>query len=71
VTQSEAIAIAKLEAAKNGWAWHEPAIALRRGWFFERKKWEVVSNSDKIGCNVRVFIDDEDGSIIKAAFCPR
>ena len=71
MTQSEAISIAKSEAEKNGWPWHEPTSALRRGWLFTRKKWEVVSNADKRGCNVCVFIDDEDGSVVRAAFCRR
>jgi hypothetical protein len=71
MTENEAISVAEAEAAKNDWPWHEPIRASRRRSLFQGAKWEVVSNADRIGCNVRVLIDDGDGSVITAAFCPR
>jgi len=71
MTESEAVSVAKAEADKRDWPWHDPVRATRRRSLFRGRKWEVVSNADKIGCNVRVLIDDGDGSVIKAAFCPR
>jgi hypothetical protein len=71
MTESEAIAIAKVEVAKNDWSWFEPVRASQRSTLFRGKRWKIVSNFGNRGCNVRVVIDDQDGSIIQAGYCPR
>jgi len=72
MTETDAIGIAEQVAAANGWTWLEPVHAsLKRSFFTRAKHWEVVSNSGSIGCNVRILIDDRDGAIVKAVFCPR
>ena len=71
MTRDEAVSIASRLAAEKGWRWEPPIVASRRGGLLFSKRWEVVSNSDKRGCNVRVVINDRDGSVVSSAFCPR
>jgi hypothetical protein len=71
MTKDEAIAIAARVAAENGWPWDAPVTAIPPGWLFRRGKWEVVSNADCRGRNVRVLISDRGASILRAAFCSR
>ena len=71
MSEDNAIAIAKEAALKNGWSWIGRVSVAKRGWLFGRRKWEVTSNADMLGCNVRVLIRDADGAILRAGFLPR
>lgn len=70
--KKEAIEIAKTLALKSGWVWKEPVSAIkRRKYFFGKAYWSITSNSQRIGMNVRVLIDDATGQIIKSSFSKR
>jgi hypothetical protein len=71
VTNDEALAIAKDTARQNGWPWQLPIYVKRRRRIFRSAVWSVVTNVDKRGCNVRANVDDRDGRVLQANFCPR
>jgi hypothetical protein len=72
MTREEAIAIAERVAKEAGWRWEQPIHAQRVRSFllFGRASWHVMSNADKSGCNVNVWIDDATGDVKKQAFAP-
>lgn len=70
--QNEAIELAREVAEAQAWPWLEPTRAIRfRRWWIGSHTWEVVSNVDKRGLNVRIVIDDSTGRIIKKRFLSR
>jgi hypothetical protein len=72
MTRDRAIALAREVAMAKGWFWLEPvqAICFRR-WWIGSKVWEVISNRDKRGMNVRIVINDMTGQIIENNFFSR
>ncbi|HEX8474472.1 MAG TPA: hypothetical protein VF666_10595 [Pyrinomonadaceae bacterium] len=73
MTSDEAISLAKQTAQQEGWAWDEPARASkhRRFGVVGAAYWEVVSNANVIGRNVRIRIDDATGEVLQKNFLPR
>jgi len=73
MTRDEIILLARAVAEKEGWPWLEPVDArpVRRYGFFGRRSWHVTTNYHAIGCNARIQIDDETGSIMSRGFAPR
>jgi hypothetical protein len=71
VTSDEAIARAKVIANDQRWPWREPAFAAwrRRGLLggFE-PYWEVISNAQAYGENVRVAFVARTGRMFRSAF---
>jgi hypothetical protein len=57
----------------EGWPWKEPARVrrLRVGILFGRARWEVWTNADSLGSNVRIVIDERTGQILEKRFLPR
>jgi hypothetical protein len=72
MTRDRAIELAREVARAEGWLWLEPVRAIRfRRWWVGSMSWEVVSNRDKHGINVRVVIDDLTGRIVEKGFLSR
>ncbi len=72
MTREEAIWAAQREAEKHGWPWLEPVDARRsRRWLIGPAVWEVASNAQSKGMNVRIHIEDETGRICRAGYTPR
>jgi hypothetical protein len=73
ISEEEAIEIARRVAAEKGWRWKEPVKAHRtRAFIFiGRAEWEVLTNADMRGTNVRVVVDAQDGTVLRAAYLPR
>jgi hypothetical protein len=44
---------------------------LRVGILFGRARWEVWTNADSLGSNVRIVIDERTGQILEKRFLPR
>ncbi len=72
MTEQDALRLAEMRARAEGWPFEPPVKArLSKPWFFGRRQWIVQSNTDFIGSNVWVVIDDEAGDIVSAGFAPR
>ncbi len=74
ITEHEAIDRAKQVAEAQGWGWAEPVLAtLYRPWFGLGKggKWEVFSNVQRVGGNVRVVIDALTGEVLEKGYNAR
>jgi hypothetical protein len=73
ISEEDAIEIARGVAVEKGWRWREPVRARRtRSWIFiGRAEWEVRTNADMRGTNVRVVVDAQDGTVLQAAYLPR
>ena len=72
IDQAEAIAIARLVADKEGWAFAEPVVVrLRRAWFGQRGRWEIWTNAVNRGTRARFVIDAQDGRVIEKGYLPR
>lgn len=66
MTDDDAIAIAKRVAAERGWRW-EGRVKVSRKLL---GGYEVRTNADMLGSNVRVELD-RDGNVTTAAWLPR
>ena len=73
ISKADAIERARACAIERGWEWREPIHASRQRLyiFLGRLCYEVRSNVDWLGCNVRVVVDAEDGSVREAYWLPR
>ena len=72
MTAEQAITHAQAIALERRWLWLPPVRAVRRRAFFiGPARWEVWSNADTIGSNVRVVIDDVSGTVLTQTFLPR
>jgi hypothetical protein len=65
------IDVAKAEARGRGWAWLEPVhMAVVRVTPLGRV-WEVRTNSQNRGVNVRIQVSDWDLAVVQAGHLPR
>ena len=72
MTAEQAITRAQAIALERDWPWLPPVRAVRRrSLFIGPARWEVWSNADMLGSNVRVVIDDATGKVLTQAFLPR
>ena len=73
MTADEALGLARAAAAGEGWPWQEPVRARRqRAWLlFGPARWEILTNADSLGSNVRVVIDEATGGVLEKRFLPR
>lgn len=73
MTEQEAIERAKAAAVERGWAWVEPARAVRlpaHGGTPER--WEVWSHSRRgLGAMARIVVDAATGEVLERGYIPR
>lgn len=72
ISQEEAIEIVKCEALTLGWGWVEPINIYWKydSWFGKRGKWEIHTNVNVKGGNIRMIISD-DGEIVEKGFLPQ
>ena len=66
ISKVEALSIAQIECEKRGWPWWQPII-VKPKWGI----WEVWTNADERGGNVRIFVKKDTGEVIKAFLLPR
>ncbi len=73
MTVAETLRLARAVAEEKGWPWQEPVkVSRRRSFlFFGAAHWEVWTNAECLGMNVRVEIDDATGQVRQKAFLPR
>jgi len=72
MTEQEAIGIARAVAQRNEWPWLAPEQARRfRPWLFGAPCWEIRTNAQKMGMNVRVVLDERSGRVLEKGFIPR
>jgi hypothetical protein len=72
ITEQQALEIARRVAEERGWPWVEPVRAATRREFivYGRETWEVWSNAESRGDNVRVVLDVRDGFVRDASYSP-
>jgi hypothetical protein len=72
MTQMRAIDLAREIARTEGWSWREPVKATYiRRWLLGSAAWEIISNCDSRGMNVKILIEDATGRILTKAFLRR
>jgi hypothetical protein len=72
IDKTEAIAIARARAERNGWPFGEPLqVMLRRGWFGQHDRFEIETNAGKLGTKALFVVDAETGAIISEGYIPR
>ena len=69
----EALGLARAAAISEGWPWQEPVrVRRQRAWlFFGRTRWEIWTNADSLGSNVRIVIDEATRQVEEKRFLPR
>ena len=73
ISEQDAVATARRLAEERGWRWEEPVHVSRRRSLvlFGRVSYEIRTNADRRGCNVRVVLDADDGTVVEAHWLPR
>lgn len=74
VTEEQAIEIARMTAERRGWPFvGRVRVTVRRRFHFfgAATAWEVWTNSDHRGRNVRVAISCADGRVLDAGYLSR
>lgn len=72
IDEDAARKIARDRAEKNGWAFAEPVVVLRRrGWFGQRDRFDVETNAGNRGTKARFAIDAETGQVLEEGYVPR
>ena len=69
--ESEVRKLAMAIAAEHRWPWFEPVQITKRRRLFRPLLWTVRTNTEKLGCNVLITINDATGMVTKAQFGPR
>jgi hypothetical protein len=72
ITGADAIEIARARAAEKGWAFVEPVdVAERRGWSGTLSRYEIATNSGKLGAKARFVVDAVTGVILSEGYVKR
>lgn len=72
LSEEEVLAAARDLVAEEGWPWEEPIqVQLLPGRRGKPRTWEVLSNANMRGSNVKIWIDDRTGAIVKKWLLPR
>jgi len=73
MTREEVLGLVRRVAAEEGWPYSEPVLVTRkRPWFRNSGgTWEVFTNRNFIGGNIRMVVDDGTGKILSKGFIPR
>jgi hypothetical protein len=70
--RDEALTLARQLAAERGWELLDPvSVRKYRPLWFQKPRWQVMSNHECRGMNVLIEIDDKTGEILHKAFLPR
>ncbi|HEY2899058.1 MAG TPA: hypothetical protein VGL59_00675 [Polyangia bacterium] len=71
--EAEVLEIVRRVAGEQSWPYLEPVlIKHRRPWLRQTGgTWEVFTNRNFIGGNIRMVIDDDTGAILSKGFMPR
>ena len=72
MSEEEAREYARVIALEEGWPWLPPVKAKRK----ESRAggaaiWEVVSNADSLGANVKIVFEEESRHVLKKNYLPR
>jgi hypothetical protein len=68
LTAEHVVALAQEAAQQAEWPWREPVRAV---FLDDLGQWEVTTNADARGANVRISIDDATSQIVNKAFLRR
>lgn len=73
ISIEEALQRARRCAEERGWVWQEPVRVTRSRAFIlvGRLRYDVWTNAEMRGCNARIVVDADDGSITEAHWLPR
>ena len=72
ISDTEAVAIARARAVKNGWPLVDPLrVTVRRDWSGELRHYEIVSDPSRRGAKTRFTIDASTGAIRTEGYLPR
>jgi hypothetical protein len=73
MTESEVLEIVRRVASEQGWPYVEPVLVRRRRPWFRQigGTWEIFTNRNFIGGNVRMIVEDETGAVVSKGFIPR
>jgi hypothetical protein len=72
VTSDEALTVARRLATEHGWPFLDPvSVRKYRPLWFEKPRWQVMSNHESRGMNVLIEIDDRTGDILQQGYLPR
>lgn len=71
MTEDRAVEVAETFAKNQGWPWLQPVTCRRRYRCLRGHVYVVVSNVDSRGLNVRVVVDANDGTVLRATLLPR
>ena len=66
LTRHEAEEIAKAECVRRGWPWGEPVSVQR-----QLLSYRIMTNANRRGGNVNIFIDARTGAVLRAGFARR
>jgi len=71
--RKDVLEIAKGEVDRRGWTWIEPVrVTEGRRWLvLGSVRWRVWTNSEGLGCNAVIEIDDATGRVLSAKWLPR
>lgn len=73
MTEDEVLEIVRRVAAEEGWPYSEPVLVTRRRPWLRRTggTWEIFTNRNFMGGNIRIVVDDDTGEIVNKGFIPR
>ena len=71
MTSDEALSVARQLATERGWAFLDPVSVRKYRPWFEKPRWQVMSNHESRGMNVLIEIDDRTGDILQQGYLPR
>ena len=71
MTSDEALTLARQVAAERGWPFLDPVSVRKYRPWFEKPRWQVMSNHECRGMNVLIEIDDKTGGILQQGYLPR
>ena len=61
ISKTDALSIARAECERRDWLWWEP-VHIKTSW----GSWEIWTNADEKGGNVRILVSKDTGEIAKA-----
>jgi len=78
MTREDAIDTAMALASANGWPWkgRVDVVLHKRNWFVKwlmgkPDLWSVTTNTEFLGNNVTVVIDNDTGNVVSSGYSPR
>lgn len=71
ITAEAALEVVRSAATERGWPWFEPTSVRYKRPLLGRPRWEIVTNIESRGQNVRASVDVTSGEVVRISFGPR